>query len=73
MLPLRKSVHVSNSTGRMNGFGPRCLERFRAIFSPSSSRGTISKHLRLMQACFLMPTQLGPIIRGLGVRLWLRM
>ena len=33
----------------------RCLARFRASFSPSSSRGTIITHLRLMHACFLMP------------------
>lgn len=55
---------VPNPVGNDDGFellmptGPlRCLARLRAIFSPSSSRGTMSKHLRLMQACFLMPEE----------------
>mmetsp|Transcript_1367 Transcript_1367/g.2882 ORF Transcript_1367/g.2882 Transcript_1367/m.2882 type:complete len:204 (+) Transcript_1367:324-935(+) len=60
------SARAPNPAGMMIGLGPRCFERLRAIFSPSSSRGTISRHLRLMQACFLMP---GPPNFGLSAQL----
>ena len=62
----------SATSGRLSFFGdsgPREAalgKRLRAALSPSSSFGTMSRHLRLMHACFLTP---GPPNFGLSVQL----
>mmetsp|Transcript_75007 Transcript_75007/g.181307 ORF Transcript_75007/g.181307 Transcript_75007/m.181307 type:complete len:200 (+) Transcript_75007:149-748(+) len=62
----------SAASGRLNFFGdsgPRedaLGKRLRATLSPSSSFGTMSRHLRLMHACFFTP---GPPNFGLSAQL----
>mmetsp|Transcript_40453 Transcript_40453/g.81062 ORF Transcript_40453/g.81062 Transcript_40453/m.81062 type:complete len:214 (+) Transcript_40453:773-1414(+) len=64
----RNAASAPDAMGKrwIGGGTARCFARLRASFSPSSSLGTISKHLRLTHACFFMP---GPPNFGLSAQL----